>query len=81
MDAIVPQEMVLESSPAVVHGWCMKWRETADGTEQYLDQAHLERTCTHGTAYLLNEAGAKFYERFWTGPAQPLADPQSPGCS
>ena len=107
----------------------MKWRETATGTEPYLDQARasqnvlsmissdtmhffshsgsnssppripffqwflpwnpksaalafraqvsLERTCAHGTAYMLSEPGAQLYEKFWTGPAQPLAYPQS----
>eukprot|EP00439_Symbiodinium_sp_Y106_P081033 s171_g19.t3 len=75
--AIVPAETVLASTPAVVHGWCMKWKETASGTKPYLDQASLERTCAHGTAYMLSEPGARLYETFWTGPAQPLADPQS----
>eukprot|EP00439_Symbiodinium_sp_Y106_P081058 s171_g19.t4 len=55
--AIVPAETVLASTPAVVHGWCMKWKETASGTKPYLDQASLERTCAHGTAYMLSEPG------------------------
>ncbi|OLP95785.1 hypothetical protein AK812_SmicGene22044 [Symbiodinium microadriaticum] len=75
--AIVPAETVLASTPAVVHGWCMKWKETASGTKPYLDQASSERTCARGTAYMLSEPGARLYETFWTGPAQPLADPQS----
>ncbi|CAE7485709.1 unnamed protein product [Symbiodinium pilosum] len=77
VQAIVPPETVLASAPAIVHGWCMKWRETATGTEPYLDQVSLERTCAHGTAYMLSEPGAQLYEKFWTGPAQPLAYPQS----
>ncbi|CAE7663078.1 PSD3 [Symbiodinium sp. CCMP2456] len=55
--AIVPAETVLASTPAVVHGWCMKWKETASGTKPYLDQASSERTCARGTAYMLSEPG------------------------
>ncbi|CAE7245040.1 unnamed protein product [Symbiodinium natans] len=76
VSAIVPGDMVLASTPAVVHGWCMKWKDTDSGTKPYLDQS-LERTCARGTAFMLSEPGAHLYEKFWTGPAQPLADPQS----
>mmetsp|Transcript_45130 Transcript_45130/g.84221 ORF Transcript_45130/g.84221 Transcript_45130/m.84221 type:complete len:202 (+) Transcript_45130:53-658(+) len=78
--AIVPAENILASVRAVVHGWCMKWEneknEGAEGEQPYLAQVDF-KTCARGTAFLLTSPGAGLYERFWTGPAQPIAYSQS----
>jgi len=74
VEDVVPSQMLLQSAPALLRGWCMTWRH--DGNKRpvsYLKEA-TTKTCAPGTAFLLSTEGAKHYEDFWLGP-QPLAAP------
>ena len=73
---VVPSQMLLQSAPALLRGWCMTWRHANHGNERpvsFLKEA-TTKTCAPGTAFLLSTEGAKHYEDFWLGP-QPLAAP------
>lgn len=73
---VVPSEMLLQSVPALLRGYCMTWKQTGDAQGTATAESQLKedssKTCATGTAFRMSSEGAKHYEDFWLGP-QPLA--------
>lgn len=69
---VVPSEMLLQSLPALLRGYCMTWKQTEEGIAESQLKEDSSKTCATGTAFRMSSEGAQQYEDFWLGP-QPLA--------